>query len=420
MRASKLWVKRLGVMAALTLLALFAAPLTADAQCIGADGMDFNGNCCDISEPILPDFPGIEDRTKYICWRDCRVAKTRDLCVEIGAPTPHFIAPGIIAGCGVFDVPVKTKTCGAAAREVFSGTVIGTYARTWFEDADFDGDPETQVWRILLNGDLEASDFLLAQFGNNPCIPQAWRDYDGLVYWYGYIDYRLNCQTNEWQVEWALDHECDKYHHNSDSERPAPPGGYSPDRSFTFVGPASFVPTLAIPFSSGPMVQENTRTIAFTGPQNPARCFIDDPIREGFVDPFQETCVCVDGEPQYALQEFGGTTICGTGFGPGQGKDFVQKKLGFFVDAAGNPTKALLLEQGDLTFVDQCVGTQTNEYFEGVITIGNAPAFTFDPAGALIPLGRQFHDIGSSNDEFCNRKKGAPRLTCKLICANTP
>ncbi len=420
MKQKRVSVKWMLVMAAFVGFA-FAMTSPAQAQCTGSDNLDFNGECCDISEPILPDFPAVKQEIQYICWRRCDVQKVKRLCVDLGRPVPHVFPSGVPAGCGIYDLPVRTRTCGGQQRVAFEGTVLATYSRTWFEDADVDGQIDTQVYRFLLNGDLRASDFLVNRFGTNPCVPQSIHFFDNLVFWFGYIDYRFDCQNGSVEVEWALDHECDKYHHNEDSGRPAPPGtAFNPARSFTFVGPSTFVPTLGIPFSAGPLVQENTRSILFTGQQQPVVCFRDDPIRDGVLQPFIETCVCTDGAPQYAISEYGGTTLCGSGFGLGQGKEYVQKRLGFFANAAGEPTRELLLKQGDLIFFDQCLQTTTNEYFEGVITLNNVPSFTIDQAGGVVPLARQFHDVGSSNNEVCERKKAVPHYTCKLICGNIP
>lgn len=410
----------LGLAAAVALLTL-AAPRT-HAQCLGPDNMDFNGICCDVSQPNLPQFPAIKQNVQYICWRDCDVAKTRNLCVDLTVPTPHVFANGNTPGCAIFDIGVNLRTCGPAMQSVFAGRVIATYARTWFEDTDpANPGPETQVWRFLWNGDLAVTPFLNGQFGNNPCVPQCHHSFNNQVYWFGYIDYRLDCATNTWNVEWVLDHECDRYHHNADSARPAPAAGFHPNRSFTFVGPSLFTPSITIPVAVGPIMQENTRTLAFTG-QNPVRCFRDDPIVQGGMDTMGDLCSCVpNGAAQYALTFMQGFTQCQTSFlTVTQTKDFVQKRLGFFTDAAGNPTKLVLLNMGDIEYFDACLGVATFEYFEGAATLFGPPAFTFDPAGALVPLFPQFVDTGSSNRVNGARVKGFPHFTSKLIDVNLP
>lgn len=407
----------LAILAAAWIAAAFAA-VPADAQCVGNDNMDHT-QCCDQSQPVLPQFPAVKQNIQYFSWRNCNVVKRKGLCVDIGVPTPRVFPNGTPAGCGVFDIPFRTRTCGAPFIDVFTGTMIATYARTWGEDTDAIPGPDTQVWRLLINGDLTASAFLLANFGLVPHIPQCLHSFNNRVYWYGYIDYRLHCQTLQWNVEWVLDHECDRYHHNPDSARPAPAAGFHPDRTFTFVGPSPFTATLAIPIAAGPFMQENTRTLLYTG-QNPVICFRDDPIRDGFLNPFQEVCLCANGGPQYAISEFFGNTLCNTNFGPGPAtKVYTQKRIGFFPDAAGNPFKFVLLAQGDLQFADACLGLVTQEYFEGVETIGGFPAFTVPPVGAVpVPLGRTFIDIGSSNNNACVKIKAIPHAVCKLICVN--
>ncbi len=387
------------------------------AQCIGPDNLDFNGQCCAQSQPNLPPFPAMKQQVQYICWRDCDIAKRRNLCVDLTAPTPHVFANGTTPGCGVFDIGVNLRTCGGAMNQIFTGRLLATYARTWFEDTPTPGAPDTQVWRFLLNGDLMVTPFLNGQFGNNNCVPQCHHSFNNQVYWFGYIDYRFNCTTNVWEVEWVVDHECDAYHHNADSGRPVPAGAvFHANRSFTFVGPSAFVATPATPIVAGPVMQENTRTLRYTG-QNPIVCFRDDPIVQGALDPVADFCPCgPNGLPQYTFSLFQGTTQCGSNFmnSSQTTKEFVQKRLGFFPDAAGNPLKFVLLNMGDLEFRDACLGAVSFEYFEGVETMFGYPAFTFDPAGALMPL------LPSSNRLNCSKIKGIPHYTCKLIDVNVP
>lgn len=382
------------------------------------DGFDFRGECCEIAQPTLPDFPGIKQQIRYITWQRCQLRRNKTLCVDIGRPEPYILPDGTPAGCGVYTIPFNLRTCGGQMITIFSGDIIGTYARTWLEDTDPDqAGLETQVWRILINGDLRLSDFANDRYGTNLHIPQCHHDYDRNIYWFGYLDYRNDCETNTWTVEWTLDHECDKYHHNPTSARPAPAAGYHSNRSFNIVGPSLFVPTINIPFSQGFVAAENVRTLDYR--QRPVTCFRDDPIRDGFLQPTLEFCVCEDGDPQYALTDFFGSSFCGTGFSTIQAeKDFVQKKIGFRTDAAGNPTKAVILKMGDMLWFDACLQEKTVEYFEGVEIIGGPPAFSFDEAGGLFPLPPDFDDDASSNDINCNVLKGAPHVSCKIICSN--
>ncbi len=382
------------------------------------DGYDFTGVCCTPANPTLPPFPSITQNIKYMCWRDCQPQLCRDLCVTIGTPR-IAAAGGVVFGCGVYFVPVTIKR---GAQVLYSGRLIGTYARTWLEDTVPDpiGLKETQVWRFLLNGDLLPS--ALIQGIANPCVAQCWRTF-GAIYFAGYIDYRNFCPNNSWTAEWALDHGCDFWAHNADSGRPAPVGSVlHPTFSYTFVGPNTFTCSINIPVSAGPVMAESVRSILWFGNQPPT-CLTDDPLVQGSMVPLQDFCPCgapPAAAPQYTLTDFNGISQCGTQFRTGGAgpKPFAQKRLGFFTDAAGGPFKFLLLKMGDVDYIDACLPPPipTREYFEGVETIGGFPAF--DLNGRF--LGRQFDDDGSSNFLVCQRRKGVPHVVCKIITANMP
>lgn len=400
----------------------FAGSGVAVAQCPLPDNLDFNGECCDPSDALLPDFPQVKQDIRYFTWNACNLARNKRICADIGRPEPLIQPSGQPAGCGVYTIPFKMRTCGGQMIELFGGVLNGTYTRTWLEDTNPNQQGlETQVWRILVNGDIRVGDFIQAgPLAGNPHIPQCYHDFDGNVYFTGYIDYRNDCTTNQWQVEWVIDHECDRYHHNADSGRPAPAAGYHAGRSFNFAGPSTFTPSTAIPFSRGVVMQENLRTILYTT-QGPAICFRDEPILDGFIDPIDEFCVCNGVSPQYALTDFFGAGLCGSGFQTttAGSKLFVQKRVGFFPAVVpGAATKAVLLKMGDMLYFDACTQQQTEEYFEGVEIIGGAPAFTFDPSGGLIPLAPDFDDDASSNDFSGQKVKAVPHVSTKIICAN--
>ncbi len=382
------------------------------------DGFDFT-TCCAPANPTLPQFPSITQNIKYMCWRDCQPGLCRDLCVTFGRPVPAA-AGGVVFGCGVYFVPITIKR---GAQTLYTGRLIGTYTRTWLEDTVPDpvGVRETQVWRLLLNGDLFPS--AIIQGIANPCVAQCWRTF-GAIYFAGYIDYRNFCPNQSWTAEWALDHGCDFWAHNADSGRPAPVGAVlHPNFSYTFVGPNNFVCSINVPPSVGPVLAESVRSIRWNGAAPPL-CLREEPLQQGNIAPLNDFCPCAvppAGAPQYVLTEFFGVGLCGTQFRGGTigPKPFAQKRLGFWTDAAGAPFKFLLLKMGDMDYIDGCLpppGNRTTEYFEGVETIGGFPAFDF--GGRF--LGRQSDDDGSSNFLVCQRRKGVPHVVCKIICANMP
>ncbi len=418
---SRRWLRLIAPALALLLVAAKPAPAQIPPW-PQRDGFDFFGQCCAPAMPSLPQFPPITQRIKFICWRDCAPTVCQDICVDIGQPVPANIGP-VMLGCGVYFVPVTIRTCQAVPQTLWSGRLVGTYARTWLEDTVPDplGLKEVQVWRLLLNGDLVPSTFLIQNFGNNPCVvPPCRANFGNRVYWFGYIDYRNDCANNLWEAEWAIDHECDFFAHNADSRRPAPAGGaFHPRHSYNFVGPSTFVCSLNIPVSNGPVIQESVRTIRWNGPNQPPVCFVEEPMNQGILQPGQDICMCVPpiAGPQYNLSQFQGVGVCGTNFiTAGQPKPFVQKRLGFFQGAGPAMQKFLLLKMGDLNWQDACTQLATVEYFEGVETIGGFPAC--DLQG--VQLGRQFDDDGSSNHINNARRKGIPHVVSKIINANLP
>ncbi len=407
------------LLAALAWVAVVVGPASAQIPpWPQPDGFDFPGACCIPATPNLPQFPSITQNIKYICWRDCQPSLCRDLCVTFGAPVPAA-AGGVVFGCGVYFIPITIKR---GAQVLYTGRLIGTYARTWLEDT-IPGPVrilETQVWRFLLNGDLFPS--AVIQGIANPCVAQCWRTF-GAIYFTGYIDYRNFCPDVSWDVEWALDHGCDFWAHNPDSGRPAPAAGLHPNFSYDFVGPNTFTCSLSVPPSAGPVLLESVRSLIWNGLQPPL-CLCEEPLVEGVMNPIQDFCPCgppAGGAPQYVLTEFFGMGLCGSSFRTGTvgPKPFAQKRLGFFTNADGTPFKFLLLKMGDVEYIDACVpppGNRTIEYFEGVETIGGFPAFTLN--GQF--LGSQFDDDGSSNFLVCQRRKGVPHIVCKIINANMP
>jgi hypothetical protein len=299
--------------------------------------------------------------------------------------------------------------------------LIGTYARTWLEDAVPDpvGQKEFQVWRMLVNGDLRPGPDVVGI--TNPCLPQCFRVFNNNIYWAGYIDYRNFCPDGTWEVEWSINHECDFFHHNSDSQRPAPAAGLHPRFSYTVVGPTPFVCSVNIPPSEGQLQFESLRSIVWSGPANfPPRCLREEPLLTGQLEPLGEFCPCNTPATsrQYIATNFEGNGVCGSQFGPTAvgNKPFVQKRIGFWPDATGAPFKFLLAKQGDLEYFDVCTDLATTEYFEGVETIGGFPQFTLDCRA----LGRQSDDDGSSNFVRCEPFKGAPHVVCKIISVNAP
>jgi hypothetical protein len=376
------------------------ATAPAYAQC-GRDGLDA-GPCCTPSQAILPPFPAVSTSVKYLCWDECRARINRDICIDLGVPTP--LQQGGALVCSVYRIPVTVKTCGTAARVLWTANLTAHYSRNWLEAPVAGAPPTIGVWRFILNGDIRPSAFVLQRYGTNRCAVPACFALFNAIYVQGYIDYAFDCQNGRWLVAGAFDHGCDAITHGPASARPAPAGGFDPGRSYTWVFPAAgFVPyssTAPAPRSNGPINpgQEAFRKNDWT--TAPAICRNEEPVGQGFLNAISEFCLCTVtglGTNQFvntAVQVFGqcGTQLfTGTAGGP---IPFVQKRIGMWTNGAVFPgNEYLLLDMGNAQYIDGCTTTTFFEYFEGVETIGGFPAFTY----TLLPLNLQFEDWASSD-----------------------
>ena len=241
MRARMTWMTMAGLVMALALAVVAASePVDIGPVCGMMDGLETDLVCCNQSFGVtLPEFPELSVETRYFTWRRCNLTRNKPICLDIGPPAPLPLpGPGGLTAECAYTIPFDVRTCGAQEISLFVGDLIGNYGRTWVEETDPESPgPDVQVWRFLLNGDLEPTPFLLSRFGDNPNIPLCYLATNNRIHWFGYIDYRYDCNQGTFTAEWALNHECDQFHHHPSSLRPAPPGGYHPDRSFSMAGP---------------------------------------------------------------------------------------------------------------------------------------------------------------------------------------
>ena len=147
-------------MFSLLLLALLALSVVAPVQAIPfqLDGLD--GPCCQIASLQLPQFPVITLRSKYICWDNCQV--------QLSGPVLTKFQPVSVA-CGIYLNKVKVTSLSGTLT-AWTGRLVMTYSRTWAESSTPGAQPDIQVWRFILNGDLTPSSTLVGLFGANTCI----------------------------------------------------------------------------------------------------------------------------------------------------------------------------------------------------------------------------------------------------------
>jgi len=400
---------RVGLTFALAAGALLAP--RAAAQCGLPDNLD-GGPCCSSASVNLPVFPPQSGDSLWICFDNCAPAFQRPFCVTIGKPKPVATAGALV--CGEYTIRFQLKDCATNLLH-WSGGVRATYSRTWQESTTAGLAPLT-VWRFIINGDLVPS----ANVPNNPFEKPASLNQYSRLYVSGHIDYALDCATNTWRVAWALNHECDQVHHNSQSVRPAPAGGFDPGKSFSIVGPGTgFVPapnnTLV---SDGPINQGSFRWNNWAAA--PAICTYREPAQGNFI---ANTPFCLCGPSTAGAQNIDSTVfasgMCGSAVSPAPNGRFTQKRIGMWTNPAVFPgVEHLLFDFGDLRLANPCTGTQSIEWYEGSETIGGYPAF--DITG--VALGRQFEDLGSCNTSAVstNRRIGAPHVVYSILNFNMP
>jgi len=399
-------------------LGLFVGALTspnATAQCTIPDGLS-GGPCCapaGVNLPVFPMMPGEDAR--FLCFDSCQLSLDKLYCVTIGQPKPLKI--GGVAVCGQYNIRFQLRDCASGAL-AWSGAVKASYSRNWQETAPGVVAPNT-VWRFVINGDFLPGAALAA----SPCDRPGCLSTYSRVYFSGHIDYTLNCVTNQWDVAWALSHECDPIHHSTASLRPAPAVGFHPTQSFSIVGPgATFAPSSTLPIvSNGPIVQGAMRWNNWGAA--PMICTFEEQAN-GSVVANSVYCQCSNaaggGAPQSVDTFVAAQAMCGSWVTPAAGSRFTQKQIGRWTAPGSFPgNEFLLFDYGDLQWGNGCTGTVNFEWYEGSETIGGWPATDLTTGAAL---GRQFEDFGSSNVSATNpgRRLGAPHVSYSMLHFNLP
>ena len=405
---------------ALAVAAIFvfggSAASTARAQCLLPDGLDVIP-CCTPTSAALPTFPGITDTSKYIGWRDCAAQINQNLCVAFQPPRPVFQAGAVV--CGLYTIKMQVMTC--PGRVLWTSTLRAHYSRQWVERHP--GGQLIGVWRLLLNGDLVPSSFLLSQPpGSNPAVVPTCFGPFHQVFFSGYIDYALDCSTNTWSIAWAINHDCDMIHHGPGSARPAPAAGFHPNRSFTFLGPSVgfVVDPVTPPRANGPVMGESARWNDWAS--LPAICRTEEALN-GTVQALADFCPCstapVNAQYTDSLLNAGGS--CGTGIvtPPPAAAHLLHKRIGIWTNPVVYPgPEFLVLNFAEILYTNGCTGVTTQERFEGVTSEDGF--FALDYAGNA--LLKKFTDLGSCNKNPGNmaRVVGVPYVTQYVIAANTP
>lgn len=396
---------------ALTAISLLGslAP-SASAQCV-PDGLD-GGPCCQPANATLPAFPAMTmQSTRFVCFDACMPAAQAQWCANFQAPIPMQGGGAFV--CGAYDIPIRIRQCGLPIT-YWGGTLKAYYSRNW-QASSVVGAVNLTVWRFIVNGDMKPT----INLTNNSLYRPACQSTYGQVYFSGYIDYAFDCNTNQWQIAWNLNHECDGVHHVLGTARPAPASGFHPTRSFSFIGPGNTFSVSSVNplISSGPIVQGAVRWNDWTS--SPQICRYEEPA-QGIFQPMNDFCMCVStGAPQYNAAMVQANAACGSGIVPSPLGPLMQKRLGLWTNPNVYPgIQHLLFDFGFLDYIDGCTGIVTPQWFEGAETLRGYPAVDFNG----LALGSQFEDLGSCNKPGSPTSQliGAPHVVDYVLNFNLP
>ena len=270
--------------------ALLALTLPVQAQCFQDDNLE--GPCWEPTQVVLPQFQDLSLPSSNICWDHCDLAGDNASEVHIDQPFDN--------GCGelVAELRVATPTFGT----FLNGRLILDYTRTWIESAP--GGNEHQVWRFAVKTDLHRTG--PAPLGcPSGYVPDCLGAVDTAFY-YGYMDYALDCVNNAWTGALVLFHNCDRFIHGSNTSHI--PGTFHPTSTFAIVAPDAplnpFQPVLSTA-PSGALTAEAMRNVG------PGYCVKEEPIADGEIQAYSQVCLCPStGQPQVTLRRFAARGKC--------------------------------------------------------------------------------------------------------------
>jgi hypothetical protein len=365
--------------------------------CPNNDGFS-GGPCCTPASPTLPNFPTLTLNGLGACIRDCGVESQFNTIATLSPQQvlcDHWLINLTISG-------PPSVSIGAG------NFLVAKYSRTWME-FPIPGTPPLQVWRFLVNGDLNYSLTTAAGIGC-PVPLSAAPPFNLPVHYVGHLDYAFNCGTGAWQVAYSLTHWCPPESHAPFSQRPIPAAAGWAKRTYHFVGPANFMFGLCPP-PDGTIVAESTRSsVGLSNPAIPYTCQRESQVFQGVLTNLNSNCVCNDPTPvgpppRYMHQTLNAFEFCGGAGAPifnfaGFGIPFMPTglralMLGSWVPVAGGGTypgtKCLSVYLGVLESPGVCPPLPAPggslHAVTGVGTTGGNAVQLFDsPTPAIAPL----------------------------------
>ena len=337
-------------------LLLSALPARAQiAPCSIPDNLD--GPCCEQADLIPPDTNPIQLPGKGICWDGCQVAQQSCTSVSISNPAPTPI-------CGQYTAEVKVGDCSGAT--ILEGSARLDYTRGWSEAGAITPSPggptfqaEFQVWRFLIKADLKTGPTpVIAPCPVPSCIPQA-----DTAFFYGYVDYAIDCATGIRENAVVLFHGCDWLIHGqllSDK-----PGTFHPDRSYAIVAPDTpvnpFVPSDFL-LSPEAILEDGMRRVsqpgALFGP-----CWTTEEVDQGSYFPIGYGCLCPPstGATQAAAVRINASSTCGSSaqslnfFGTTPWLHTISHSIGNWTTPLDYPGEELVrVDEGLFLYADAC------------------------------------------------------------------
>ena len=279
---------------AFTLMALGGLTAEANAQCFGPDNL--SGPCWQPTAVNLPAFPDVHMPGKGICWDNCNPSS--EVCTDLDITMP------IPVSCDQFTAELTVSDCLTGAVEL-RGKLILDYTRTWNEFDPVIAGGQYQVWRFVAKVDLETPPGIASGCPIPTCLgptPSA--------FFYGYMDYALNCSTGQFESALVLFHGCDAFQHDPVlSDRP---GAFHPGTSYAIVGPdtsANPFVVAALPATGGAITAEAIRLAA---KPSLGGCVNEERIQQGVIQPIGQGCTCTFAlaPAQVTARHMAGTGTC--------------------------------------------------------------------------------------------------------------
>lgn len=365
--------------AAATAIAI-ASP--AQAQCFGPDGLT-SPACCGPVALNLPDLGPISMPGQGDVWDSCSLADQAFRIIETSPPNPTDI-------CGQFEADIRIFN--SSGDPLMEGRLILDYTRTFDEQTSVS---ELQVWRFAAKAEFELAGGSLTPGAQ---VPNSLLSGVPAAFYYGYVDYALDCGTGAMENSLVLYHGCDLFQHMPTFS--AFPGVFDPETSYAIVGPDTisnpFFPSLA-PLNSGDLVAEGIRSV---GPV----CLAEDALAQGTYERIIDACMCPLSlaNPQMTLGRFQATGFCGNTlrsldvFPTLPYLHTVTTALGRWSTDANypGPESAGVLE-GIFQHVDACTTSGSEISFDinyGGVTRGGYPAF----GASFTPNNSTFIDMASN------------------------